>query len=141
MSLNRVKSAMQTSYVNCIADLLNVTDTVVNVHNYHSGLEGGGGELYPEFACRAFAKFNGVTGISDIEKGVTVTKTSTGQYKATFDTPLPDSNYSAVLSLGIANLGDQVEIASQLASELNFVVRDNAGVFHDSPLINLSVFR
>jgi hypothetical protein len=62
-ALDNVYETLATLTVDTIADLLNVapsTSTVVNVLNYHSGIEGGGGVFYWD-ATRDCGEHNGGT--------------------------------------------------------------------------------
>jgi len=103
-----------------------------------SQIEGSG--VFEEFSCRAIANFNGSTGVARKEKGITVTKTGTGTYTATFDQAMPTADYVVNLSIQKANLGDIVEIGGQGINDFSVVVRTAGGVFHDAPILCISVF-
>lgn len=105
-----------------------------------SAIDGSGS--FAEYKCRAIANFNGATGTSRMQKGITVTKQSTGTYSATFDKQMPDANYSICHALQKASSNtDSFDIASMTQNGFTFVVKNSAGALVDASIICLSVFR
>lgn len=95
----------------------------------------------PVFNCYAWASYNGVAGSMRGAGGVTATKASTGQYNFTFDQPMPDSNYSVVVSANILNTpGEKPEIGTQSTTGFSIANRSGA-TYYDVSLLNVQVFR
>lgn len=97
---------------------------------------------YREVArCRGIATYNGATDTVIHQDGITITKSSTGNYSAVYDVAMPDSFSTIHIDISISNLGDQSELASSTNAGFTFAVRDYLGNFHDSALIKITVMR
>lgn len=73
---------------------------VVTASGLRAGLNATGSA--PIYACRAWVNFNGTGTVAIRSSGnvSSVTKNATGDYTVNFSTPMPDSNYSAVVGGG-----------------------------------------
>jgi len=123
----------------------NTATSVVNRNTYfadarkYDTLTGAVQEL---FNSRAWISFNGVTGTISASGNVSsLTKTGTGVYGITFTNPMPDANYSTLVSANKLNSASEVtEIATQLQTAVSVANRAGA-TFYDPSIVNVSVFR
>lgn len=101
----------------------------------------------PVFACRAWVRFTGATGVILASGNVTsVTRNGVGDYTVNFTTNLPDSNYATVPSTGGAtgSATDTINVnntGGQTISSVRLVaVRASTGAF-DPTNVSVAVFR
>jgi len=73
----------------------------------------GYGSAVTAYGCRAWVNFNGVSGVIRSSGNVSsVTVISTGNYTISFTIPLPDTNYSAILTVDQADPGGELITAN-----------------------------
>ena len=101
----------------------------------------GGHGFYEEFKVRATAVYNGSIDNLLLGQNLTVLKNSTGSYSFTFVNPMPDNLYTISHALIKSNLGDQIELGSQLNTGFSLAVRDHLGNFHDTTRLNVTISR
>jgi hypothetical protein len=103
----------------------------------------------PVFACRAWANIDGTNGNIRASGNIaSVSRTGTGKYTVTFDTAMPDANYSVVISRSFPTdtddgSGDGMAfyVHSLLAGSFKIWSEKDNGSAEDGFYITLAVFR
>lgn len=99
-----------------------------------------GNQLIPAFDCSAWFRYNGATNTLNAGGNIAgIARTATGQFTATFASPMPSGDYAVSLTIAKTGFGDDVEIASQTALGFSFAVRNDAGVYANAPIICCAV--
>lgn len=101
----------------------------------------GSSGAYNEYPVRAHGSYRS-TALASGSSNLTCAHPSTGTYVFTFVNPMPDDQYTLMHNCqkGIS-ASDDTDIASQSATGFTIIVRDSAGTFHDSAIVNAMVLR
>lgn len=107
-----------------------------------NGVIDGDTAVRPQYAAYAFANVDGrSTGGARTLRGLTYTRTSTGQYQFTFTQAMPDAAYAVMVSADVLNdASERPEVGAQ--TNAGFTIVNRAGFTHYDPSnINVVVFR
>lgn len=104
-----------------------------------SNIDGVG--AFEEYPARAHGSYRN-TALAPGSKNLTCTNPSAGTYVFTFINPMPDAQYTLMHNCqkGVS-ASDDTDIASQSATGFTIIVRDSAGTFHNSGIVNVLVYR
>lgn len=106
------------------------------------GVIDGDTTVRPQYAAYAFANVDGrSTGGPRTLRGLTYSRTSTGQYQFTFTQAMPDAAYAVMVSADVLNnASERPEIGAQ--TNTGFTVVNRAGAaYYDPSNVNVVVFR
>lgn len=103
----------------------------------------------PLYACRAWANFNGVGGVSPRagENISSIVRNSVGDYTINFATAMPDANYVVVANCSrgagssLARVVSAPIAQSPTVSAVRIATLDMAGNLQDSEFITVAIFR
>jgi hypothetical protein len=99
----------------------------------------------PIYACRAWVKFDGVTGPTTRGSGnvSSVTRTATGKYTINFTTAMPDANYAVqVTPSPDTNAYNQGQVESTSAGSCAVInAPDQSAGFANTTIMCVSIFR
>lgn len=102
----------------------------------------------PVYACRAWVNFNGNGTIAIRASGnvTSITDNGPGAYTVNFTTPLPDTNFSAVVSCGgtagVSQARTYDEAISRTTSTVGIgIITGNGASFADAVHVQVAVFR
>lgn len=123
-----------------------VTDKAVSPKGVREAFNASGSA--PVFACRAWVNFNGNGTIAIRASGnvTSITDNGPGAYTVNFTTPLPDTNFSAVVSCGgtagVSQARTYDEAISRTTSTVGIgVITGNGASFADAVHVQVAVFR
>lgn len=122
----------------------------VATNGQQSSVIPGGTTLYPEYKCRAWVSFNGLTSPATINGSgnvSSVTRPGTGLYLVSFSTAMPDANYAITAFAGDHdNTGDPMVVSNfttdtYATTGVNVRTKQGSGASQNSPEVGVAVFR
>jgi hypothetical protein len=104
----------------------------------------GGTTLLPQFACRAWANFNGTSGVVIRASGniSSVTRSQAGIYVINFTTAMPDANYAVAQSSNDLTNGTCNAVSGLTTTSFTLAtISNNTGTYKDANPAMVAVFR